>query len=134
MTLKIVLLTLLFFANLLGLFALLSNLLNVPFKAFFGYRNKRTGNKKLYWIGHLILVLLLFYFWEEFANVPPSFVLIVVLIFSSILSIFLTKKSNFILFNGGFYISKTVKLAFIWNLLILYLIGLFFNQFDFVWW
>lgn len=134
MTLKIVLLFILFFANLLGLFALISNLLNVPFKAFFGYRNRRTGNKKLYWIGHIILILLLFYFWEEFAAVPPSFIMVSVLVFSSLLSIYITKKESFILFSGKFYISKTVKLAFIWNLIILYIIGLFFNQIDFVWW
>lgn len=134
MTLKIVLLSILFFANLLGLFALISNLLNVPFKAFFGYRNRRTGNKKLYWIGHIILILLLFYFWEEFAAVPPSFIMVSVLVFSSLLSIYITKRDSFILFSGKFYISKTVKLAFIWNLIILYIIGLFFNQIEFVWW
>lgn len=72
MTIKIALLVFLFSANLFGLLALLSHFFNLSFKAFFGYTNKRTGNKKLYWIGHIILVLLLFYFWTEFVSVTPS--------------------------------------------------------------
>lgn len=134
MTVKIILLTFLFFANLFGIFALLSDLLNLPFKAFFGVKSNRTGNKKIYWIGHIVLTIILFYFWQELIAIPPSFIMVSAFVFSSIISIYQTKFDTLYLVSGRYQISKTVKLAFICNLIIVYMIGLFFNKIDFVWW
>lgn len=133
MVTKIVLLTVLFFLNLLGFLSLASTLLNIPFKMFFGLKNYRTGNKKLYWIGHVLLVLIIFFLWEELLKIPPSLSLVIILISSSTISILISKNS--LLFkNGSFYISRTVKIAFIINLIILYTLGLLFKKIDFIFW
>ena len=132
MTSKIVMLTLLVVVNLFGLLALLSNIFNLPFKAFFGYSNEKTGNKKVYWFGHIIIVLLIFYFWKEITASEPSFFLIFLLLVSSIISIVLSKKNRSIYRRYRiFYISNTVKWAFVYNLVLLYILGLFFNEIGF---
>lgn len=44
------------------------------------------------------------------------------------------KFEDYVFFGDKIYIPINAKLAFAWNLVIIYLIGFFFDQFNFVWW
>jgi hypothetical protein len=134
MTTKVILLFVLFFVNLFGFFSLTSTLINCPFRVFFGGKNHKSGAKIIYWIGHIVLVLLIFYAWEEITETPPTFVLILTLFLSSLLS-FLYPVIDKKFYNKYrlYLISDTVKLAFVYNLVILYILGLIFNKFLLIW-
>ena len=69
-----------------------------------------------------MLVLLIFYAWEEITETPPKFVLILTLFLSSLLS-FLYPVIDKKFYNKYrlYLISDTVKLAFVYNLVILYI-------------
>lgn len=134
MTTKIITIIVLFIANFWGVFALFATIFNLPFKAIFGNQNNLTGNKKLYWIGHLILVFLIFYLWQKLTSVPPTLTLILILNISTLLSMVTSRKERMVLSEGQIQESITAKSAFIWNVLLLYIIGLISGKIDFVWW
>ena len=81
-----------------------------------------------------MLVLLIFYAWEEITKTPPTFVLILTLLLSSLLS-FLYPVIDKKFYNKYrlYLISDTVKLAFVYNRVILYILGLIFNKFLLIW-
>lgn len=135
MTTKVILLFVLFFVNLFGFFSLTSTLINSPFRVFFGGKNYKTGGKKNYWVGHILLVLLIFYTWKKITETPPTFVLILTLLLSSLLAFL------FPIINRSFYrkhrlhlISNTVKLVFVYNLLLIYIIFIMLDITTFIWW
>lgn len=132
---KIILISVLFVVNIFGLFAIISNYINSPFKAFFGYKNKRTGKQKVYWIGHVILALTIFYLWKEVTFSEPSLVLVLTLTISTALSIVLPKKTKHI-FNGfdSFHVDSTTKEVFIYNTILVYILGLIFYEIAFSIW
>mgnify|MGYP003148406563 CR=1 FL=1 len=131
-TIKIILLTVFFFLNLFVIFSLCAAIINIPLKVLFGEINYRTGNKKVYWFGYLVFIFLLFYIWQEIAKSPPTFVLVLVLLFSSFLSLLLSKAKPLV--PSKFYISKPEKVAFIVCLMFLYAVGLIFKKIDFILW
>lgn len=134
MVTKTITLIVLFIANFWGVFALFATILNLPFKAIFGTHNNLTGNKKLYWIGHLILVILIFYLWQKLTSVPTTLTFILSLIFSTFLSMHNSRKEKMVLEERQIKESNTAKSAFIWNVMIVYIIGLISGKIDFVWW
>ncbi|EAR15097.1 hypothetical protein [Robiginitalea biformata] len=133
MTTKIITLVVLFIASYWGLFALLATILNVPFKLIFGSNNK-TGTKKLYWIGHLILVVIIFYVWQLITSNSPTLTLVLILLLSTLLSTIISKKERQLLAKDQINDSNRAKSAFIWNVILIYTIGLISGNFEFVWW
>ena len=131
-TIKVILLAVFFFLNLFVIFSLCAAIINIPLKVLFGEINYRTGNKKVYWFGYLVFILLLFYFWQEVAKSQPTLALIVVLLLSSFLSLMLSKAKPIV--PSKFYISKPEKVAFIFSLIFLYALGLIFKKIDFILW
>lgn len=132
---KIILISVLFVVNIFGLFAILSNYINTPFKVFFGYKNKRTGKKKVYWFGHVILALAIFYFWKELTFSEPSLVLVLALTISTALSMVISKRTRNFLGNSSLvYVDDSTKTAFILNTLLVYILGLLFYEIAFAIW
>ena len=139
MGLKIFLLFAYFVANLFGFFALIATILNLPFRAFFRDRNKNSKSDKReiksYWLGHLTLILVLFYTWEEIVLIFPTLTLILALVLSSLLSIVLIENNRTLYrYYRKFYISKKEKITFIFCLLFLYCLGLIFDKINFILW
>lgn len=134
MAYKIISLIMIFIGNFWGVFPVIATFINLPFKMIFGTTSKLHGNKKLYWIGHLLLVSLMFFLWSKITSAPPTFVLILTLIVSTFLSMRTSEEERMALSESQIQESINSKSAFIWNVIIVYVIGLVFGKIEFQWW